>query len=105
MVENIDYSKLRLDVLEKMVYSRGIECKSKKEEIIKMLKLDDEGKYVAPLNSTTYEKADGGFNVGVDFRNQSHLNQLGKMVERKEAKSLNRYSDNKIWYFSKIKLL
>ena len=105
MVENMDYSKLRLDVLEKMVYSRGIECKMKKDEMVKVLKLDDEGKYEPPMNNTTYEKAEGGFNVGVDLRNQSDLNQLGKLVEKKDAKSLNRYSDNRVWYWSKGKLI
>jgi hypothetical protein len=101
----VDYNKLRLDVLEKMVYSRGIECKMKKDEIIKVLKLDDEGKYSPPMNTTTYEKYDGGFNVGIDIRNHSDLVQIGKLTEKKEAKSLNRYSDNRIWYWSKIKLI
>jgi hypothetical protein len=101
----VDYSKLRLDVLEKMIYSRGIECKMKKDEMIKILKLDDEGKYVPPMNATTYEKSDGGFNVGIDIRNQSDLVQIGKLIEKKEAKSLNRYSDNRLWYWSKGKLI
>jgi hypothetical protein len=102
---DVDYSKLRLDVLEKMIYSRGIECKMKKDEMIKNLKLDDEGKYVPPMNVTTYEKSDGGFNVGIDIRNHSDLVQIGKLTEKKEAKSLNRYSDNRIWYWSKGKLI
>jgi hypothetical protein len=101
----VDYSKLRLDVLEKMIYSRGIECKMKKDEMIKILKLDDEGKYVPPMNATVYEKSDGGFNVGIDIRNQSDLVQIGKLTEKKEAKSLNRYSDNRLWYWSKGKLI
>lgn len=101
----VDYSKLRLDVLEKMIYSRGIECKMKKDEMIKILKLDDEGKYVPPMNATVYEKSDGGFNVGIDIRNQSDLVQVGKLTEKKEAKSLNRYSDNRLWYWSKGKLI
>ena len=105
MGENVDYSKLRLDVLEKMIYSRGIECKMKKDEMIKVLKLDDEGKYEPPMNNTVYEKCDGGFNVGIDIRNQSDLVQIGKLTEKKEAKSLNRYSDNRLWYWSKIKLM
>jgi hypothetical protein len=101
----VDYSKLRLDVLEKMIYSRGIECKMKKDEMIKTLKLDDEGKYSPPMNATVYEKSDGGFNVGIDIRNQSDLVQIGKLTEKKEAKSLNRYSDNRLWYWSKGKLI
>jgi hypothetical protein len=104
-MSDVDYSKLRLDVLEKMVYSRGIECKMKKDEIVKVLKLDDEGKYEPPMNNTVYEKSEGGFNVGIDMRNHSDLIQIGKFVEKKEAKSLNRYSDNRVWYWSKGKLI
>jgi hypothetical protein len=52
-----------------------------------------------------YEKSDGGFNVGIDIRNQSDLVQIGKLTEKKEAKSLNRYSDNRLWYWSKQKLI
>ncbi len=104
-MSEVDYSKLRLDVLEKMIYTRGIECKMKKDEMIKMLKLDDEGKYEPPMNATVYEKFDGGFNVGIDIRNQSDLVQIGKLTEKKEAKSLNRYSDNRLWYWSKQKLI
>ena len=105
MAQNTDYSKLRLDVLQKLVQQRGIDCKMKKEEMIRVLKLDDEGKYVEPIGETIYEKYDGGFNVGIDLRNHGDLVQIGKFVEKKEAKSLNRYSDNRMWYWSKIKLI
>jgi hypothetical protein len=105
MSENTDYSKLRLDVLQKMIYQRGIDCKMKKDEMVKMLKLYDEGKYEEPMKETTYEKSEGGFNVGIDLRNHSDLVQMGKFIEKKEAKSLNRYSDNKMWYWSKGKLI
>lgn len=105
MSENTDYSKLRLDVLQKMIYQRGIDCKMKKDEMVKMLKLYDEGKYEEPMKETSYEKSEGGFNVGIDLRNHSDLVQMGKFIEKKEAKSLNRYSDNKMWYWSKGKLI
>ena len=105
VMSEVDYSKLRLDVLEKMIHTRGIECKMKKDEMIKMLKLDDEGKYEPPMNNTTYEKCDGGFNVGIDIRSHSDLVQIGKLVEKKDAKCLNRYSDNRLWYWSKQKLI
>jgi hypothetical protein len=104
-MSEVDYSKLRLDVLEKMIYSRGIECKMKKDEMVKVLKLDDEGKYEKPMGVTMYEKCEGGFNVGIDIKNHADLIQIGKLVEKKEAKSLNRYSDNRMWYWSKMKLI
>ena len=104
-MSEVDYSKLRTDVLEKMIYQRGIDCKMKKDEMIKMLKLYDEGKYVEPIKETSYEKSDGGFNIGIDLRNQADLVQIGRLVEKKEAKSLNRYSDGKLWFWSKIRLI
>ncbi len=73
--------------------------------MVKMLKLYDEGKYVEPMRETLYEKSDGGFNVGIDIRNQSDILQMGKLIEKKEAKGLGRYSDNRIWYWSKMRLI
>lgn len=105
MSENTDYSKLRLDVLQKLIYQRGIDCKMKRDEMIRVLKLDDEGKYVEPIGETLYEKYNGGFNVGIDLRKQGELIQIGKLVEKKEARSLGRYSDNRIWFWSPQKLI
>lgn len=105
MSENTDYSKLRLDVLQKLIYQRGIDCKIKRDEMIRVLKLDDEGKYVEPIGETLYEKYNGGFNVGIDLRKQGELIQIGKLVEKKEARSLGRYSDNRIWFWSPQKLI
>jgi hypothetical protein len=100
-----DYNKLRTDVLEKLIYSRGIECKMKKDEMVKMLKLYDEGKYIEPMKETLYIKEGNGYNVGVDVKNREHLLQISKIIEKKEGKSLNRYSDDRIWYWSPQKLI
>ncbi len=105
MGETVDYSKLRLDVLEKMIYQRGIECKMKKDEMIKVLKLYDEGKYVEPMMETSYDKSEGGFTIGIDLRNHTHLVQIGKLVEKKEAKNLNRYASGKVYYWGPNKLI
>jgi hypothetical protein len=105
MNENTDYSKLRLDVLEKMIFQRGIECKMKKDEMIRMLKLYDEGKYVEPLKETIYYKDGDGFNVGVDLKNENHLLQVSKLLEKKEGKSLNRFAEDRIWYWIPNKLI
>jgi hypothetical protein len=101
----VDYSKLRLDVLEKMIYQRGIECKLKKDEMVKMLKLYDEGKYIEPMKETIYIKDGTGFNVGIDIKNREHIMQISKMLEKKESKSLNRYSDDRVWYWTLNKLI
>ena len=104
-MSEIDYNKLRLDVLEKMIYQRGIECKMKKDEMIKMLKLYDEDKYVEPLKETIYQKEGDGYNVGIDLKNQNHLLQVSKFLEKKEGKSLGRFSDERIWYWVPQKLI
>lgn len=101
-MSEIDYEKLRLDILQKLIDERGISCKNKKDEMIKYLKLDDDGKYI---RETTYERNNGGFNVGIDINNREHLLQIGKMVEKKEARSLNRYEDNRIMFWSPQKLI
>lgn len=105
MDEVVDYSKLRLDVLEKLINSRGIDCKMKKDEMIKMLKLYDEGKYREPMKETTYEKSDGGFILGIDIRNHPHLVQIGNLSIKKESKNLMRFANGMVYYWSKQKLL
>lgn len=104
-MSEVDYTKLRLDVLEKLIYSRGIECKMKKDEMIKTLKLDDEGKYSPPTKETTYEKSEGGYIVGVDLTNRSHLVQIGNLILKKEAKNLHRYASGLLYYWVKQKLI
>jgi hypothetical protein len=101
----VDYSKLRLDVLEKLIYSRGIECKMKKDEMVKMLKLDDEGKYSLPMKETTYEKSEGGYTIGIDLSNKSHLVQIGNLILKKEARNLQRYASGMLYYWAKQKLI
>ena len=98
----MDYDKLRLDVLTKLVDERGITCKNKKDEMIKYLKMDDEGKYV---RETTYEKYQGRFLVGIDLKNTSHLLQMGKLVEKKEASPKGLYASDRIYYIASQKLI
>ena len=105
MGEIVDYSKLRLDVLEKIIYQRGIDCKLKKDEMIRMLKLYDDGKYVEPMLETTYDKYESGFTIGIDLRNHTQLVQMGKLVEKREAKRLNRYASGRIYYWGPNKLI
>jgi hypothetical protein len=88
-----------------MIHSRGIECKMKKDEMIKVLKLDDEGKYFPPMKETTYEKYDGGFTVGVDLCNKSHLVQIGNLMLKKEARNLMRFANGMVYYWVKQKLI
>ena len=98
----MDYDKLRLDVLTKLIDERGITCKNKKDEMIKYLKMDDEGKYV---RETTYEKYQGRFLVGIDLKNTSHLLQMGKLVEKKEAHPKGLYASDRVYYIASQKLI
>jgi hypothetical protein len=100
--DSIIYENLRLDVLQNLIDERGISCKNKKDEIIKYLKIDDQGKYI---RETIYEKNSGGYIVGIDIKNHEHLVQMGKLVEKKEAKSLNRYENYRVMYWSSHKLI
>jgi len=104
-MSEIDYTKLRLDVLQKLIYQRGIECKMKKDEMIKMLLLYDKGKYSEPQRETIYIKDGEGYNVGIDMRNREQLLQISKFIEKKEGKSLNRFAEDRIWYWIPQKLL
>ena len=99
----MDYENLRLDILTKLIDERGITCKSKKDEMIKYLKLDDEGKYI---RETTYEKYEGSkLLVGIDLKNKNHLTQMGKLIEKKEARSKHMYASNRVYYISNQKLI
>jgi hypothetical protein len=104
-MNEVDYSKLRQDVLQKLILERGIECKMKKDEMVKMLKLYDEGKYVEPLRETLYQKDNNGYMVGIDINNREHLLQISKILEKKEGRSLGRYSEDRVWYWSPQKLI
>ena len=97
-----NYEKLRLDVLEQMIAVRGIVCKNNRTDMIRHLKMDDDGKYI---KETTYEKLTNGYIIGIDFRNTKHLSEIGKLVEKREARLLNRYSIDLIYYWSKQKLI
>jgi hypothetical protein len=43
--------------------------------------------------------------IFIDIRNHSDLVQMGKLKEKKDGWSLNRYSDNRVWYWSPQKLM
>lgn len=105
---NKDYENLRLDVLERLIDERGLSYKPSRKEkdtkttIIELLKLDDSGKYEWEL---TYEKSDNGYVVGVGLNDHKHLVEIGKMIEKKEARCLNQFYENRVHYWIPRKLL
>ena len=101
-MSQIDYEKLRLDVLDKLLAERCIQCKPNRTDMIRHLKLDDKGEY---MRETTYEKYDKDYMlVGIDIRNKEHCGEIGKLIEKKEAKNLNYFSFGMVYYKSKQKL-
>jgi hypothetical protein len=99
----VDYEKLRVDVLKMLIDGRNIDCKQTKEEIIKHLKLDDEEKYVRPI---TYDKQpDGSFIVGIALNDTKNLNEMGQLVSKGIAKNIGMYTNDRIHYNSKQKLI
>jgi len=100
--KEIIYEKLRPDILDNLVAERSLECKSNKSDIIKTLKLDDQGLYV---RDTTYEKVLNGYIVGIDVRNKNKLIEIGNIIQKKDAENLNRYSCGRLYYFTKQKLI
>jgi cytoplasmic iron level regulating protein YaaA (DUF328/UPF0246 family) len=104
----VDYESLRLDVLQKIIDLRSIPYKIYKKEkdtkksIIDLLKKDDDGKYIW---ETTYEKYDRGFIIGIDVINQKHIHEIHKLIEKKEARRLDRYCDNRLQFWSLQKLI
>lgn len=100
--KSYDYSKLRLDVIERLINHREIECKNNRTDMIRQLLLYDEGKYV---RETTVEKQDGDkFLIGIDAARQDLMVQMGKLVERGEAKRVH-YANCRYYYISNINIL
>lgn len=98
----IDYTKLRLDILQKLIAYREIECKETRNEMIKYLQLDDDGKYV---RETTYEKYNKDkFLIGIDTGNQKQMIEMGKLIMDGQAKDTNMYYNCRKYYISIVKL-
>lgn len=102
MMKDVDYSKLRLDVLEKLITHREIECKETRNEMIKYLQLYDEGNYVRETTIEKYGK--DKFLYGIDLGNQKQLIQMGKLIQDGLAKDTNMYYNSRKYFISNVKL-
>ena len=94
------YESMKLPELKMLLDERDIPQKGNKEEMIKTLLDDDAGKYI---RETIVEKDGDFYLIGIALNNSRQFIEIGKQVEKGEAKCLNRYSSNRIWYQSKQK--
>ena len=102
MEKSYEYNKLRLDVLEKLINHREIECKDNRTDMIRQLRLYDEGKYV---RETIVEKINKEtFLIGIDSKRQDLMVKMGKLVEQGEAKRAH-YCNSRHHYISNINIL
>ena len=53
---------------------------------------------------TNYEASNGGYTIRIDLYNKKHLNEIGQLITRGEAKSLNQFANGMLYYWSKQKL-
>lgn len=97
-----EYSKLRLDILESLILHREIECNYNRTDIIRHLILYDEGKYVRETIVEKYEK--DKFLIGIDAGNRDLMVQMGKLVEKHEAKE-SFYASSRHYFISNINIL
>ena len=101
-MNEINYNKLRLDVLENLICTRMIECHNNKTDMVRQLRLDDEGKYI---RETTVEKyGEDKFLIGIDTHQRNQLIQMGKLIEKRNAK-VSHWSMGRHYYISKINIL
>ena len=101
-MDKINYNKLRMDVLGNIICDRMIECHDNRTDMVRKLRLDDEGKYI---RDTTVEKhGEDKFLIGIDTRSRIHLNQIGKLIERGIAK-VSYWSYGRHYYISSVNIL
>ena len=100
--KSYDYHKLRLDVIEKLISHREIECKDNRTDMIRQLLLYDEGKYI---RDTTVEKYDKDkFLIGIDASNQDLMIKMGHLIEKGDVKKVH-YANCRHYYISNINIL
>jgi len=101
-MKDVNYNKLRLDILEKMICDREIECKDNKTDMVRHLLLDDQGKYIKEPTVEKYDK--DKFLIGIDAARHDLMVQMGKLIERNEAIRFY-YSGRRHYFISEINIL
>ena len=91
-----DYKKLKVDLLKKECLKRDIVCKPIREEMIRALTLDDQGKWM--YHTVQYKNKRGGYIVEIDYRNKPELMEMSKNIEKRFCQCMNVYSVGRIWF-------
>ena len=101
-IESVNYSKLRLDIIEKLINQRGIECGITKTDMIRQLKLYDEGKYFV---ETTYEKYERTkYLVGIDINHPTLFTEISRLIQKGEVTRMNYSANNRLYFIVNEKL-
>jgi hypothetical protein len=98
----MNLEKVKLSELKLMAEEHEIPTNLNKEEIIKNLRLVEQGKYI---KNTICEKFGKDYLVGVDIKDHQKLITLSKYVENKEMKRANMYSSDRVYFISPFKYL
>jgi hypothetical protein len=101
-MKEVNYNKLRLDILEKLISEREIECKDNKTDMIRHLILYDEGKYIKESTVEKYDK--DKFLIGIDSARHNLMIQMGKLIEKNEAVRYY-YANGRHYFITKINIL
>ena len=100
--KEINYNKLRTDVLQKLVAYRELECKDNRTDMIRHLLLDDEGKYIRETIVDKIEK--DKYVIGIDIARGDLLIKMGRLIEKGDAK-FSHYANCRRYYYSNINIL
>ena len=82
--------------LKKEIDNRDIKCKMVREDMIKQLTLHDNEKYI--YDTLIEKNKSGSSNVGIDIHNTGELIEMGRLVDKGQAKRLGVYMAKRVWY-------
>lgn len=98
--KTINYNQLRPDVLVDLVAYREIECNNTKADMIRKLKMDDEGKYI---RETYVEKiGKDEFLIGIDIKNHPELVKISQFIFSGKVRNTNMYYNHRAHFISKL---
>ena len=100
--KEIDYKKLRPDVLSDLVANRGIECHNTRTDMIRKLKMDDAGVYIRETYIEKFGKDE--YLIGVDLKSHNTLVKLSQQITNGNVKNANMYFNNRIHFITKLTL-